>query len=87
MLTNKKLNQNKNTKFFILNKNSFLTLTSRLSLSIKIFFCSIPKSIVRFSPRKSLSFNVGHGFNFSLSVAVRSTVEPYMNFYLFKILK
>jgi hypothetical protein len=83
MLTNKKLNQ-KNTKFFVLNKNSFLTLTSRLSLSIKIFFCSTPKSIVRFSPRKSLSFNVGHGFNFSLSVAVRSTVEPYINFYLLK---
>lgn len=54
-----------------------LTLTSRFNLSIKIFFCSGPKSIVRFSSKKSLSFNVGQGFNFCLSDAVLSTVEPY----------
>jgi hypothetical protein len=77
MLTNEKLRGRK----LVLpkekkNQRLFLTLTSRLSLSIKIFFCSDPKSIVRFPSRKSLSFNVGHGFNFSLSVALRSTVEP-----------
>jgi hypothetical protein len=74
MLTNKKLNQEH--IIFCLNQNLFLTFTSRLSLSIKILFCSEPKSIVLFPSKKSLSFNVGHGFNFSLSVAVRSTVEP-----------
>lgn len=54
-----------------------LTLTSRFNFSMKIFFWSIPSSMVRFPSIKSLSFKVGHGFSFSFSVAVRSTVEPW----------